>query len=173
MTSLPRSADLLRAAARVVWFEPPERALADPVRFLAYVMTYATAEEIAVVRRYVELDDFREALEHAPAGIMDERSWAYWNVLTGRYPVPPMPRRVIPQAIERRRTIAVPAAAPQRTLTRCATSGLMHRSNLRPVFGDLVRHKLRGLIRAAPLSGAPPSTAARLSARPGRSTKRL
>jgi hypothetical protein len=59
-------------------------------------MTYATAEEIAVVRRYVELDDFREALEHAPAGIMDERSWAYRNVLTGRYPVPPMPRRVIP-----------------------------------------------------------------------------
>jgi hypothetical protein len=27
---------------------------------------------------------------------MDERSWAYWNVVIGRYPVPPMPRRVIP-----------------------------------------------------------------------------
>jgi hypothetical protein len=39
-------------------------------------MTYATAEEIAVVRRYLELGDFREALDHAPAGIMDERSWA-------------------------------------------------------------------------------------------------
>jgi hypothetical protein len=59
-------------------------------------MTYATTEEISVVRHYVELDDFREALEQAPPGIMDERSWAYWNIVTGRYPVPPMPRRVIP-----------------------------------------------------------------------------
>jgi hypothetical protein len=80
----------------VIWFEAPERALADPVRFLAYLMTYGTAEEIAVVRRYLTLSDFREALDHAPAGIMDERSWAYWNVMTGRYPVPPMPRRQLP-----------------------------------------------------------------------------
>jgi hypothetical protein len=73
-----------------------QQALADPVRFLAYVMTYATIEEIAVVRRYVGPDDFREALEHAPPGIMDERSWAYWNVMAGRYPVLPMPRRIVP-----------------------------------------------------------------------------
>jgi hypothetical protein len=96
MRPLPRTPDLLELAPRVVWFEPPERALADPVRFLAYVMTYATSDEIDVVRRYLELDDFREALEQAPPGIMDKRSWAYWNVMTGRYPVPPMPRRVIP-----------------------------------------------------------------------------
>jgi hypothetical protein len=49
-----------------------------------------------VVRRHVGLDDFREALEHAPPGIMDERSWAYWNAMTGCYPAPPMPRREIP-----------------------------------------------------------------------------
>lgn len=40
-------------------------------------MTYGTLEEIAVVRRYLDLDDFREALEQAPPGIIDERSWAY------------------------------------------------------------------------------------------------
>jgi hypothetical protein len=96
MKLLPCNADLLRVAPRVLWFEPPEQALADPVRFLTYAMTYATADEIAVLRRYVELDDFREALEQAPPGIMDERSWAYWNIVTGRYPVPPMPRRMIP-----------------------------------------------------------------------------
>ncbi len=94
MRSLPYNADLLSLAARVVWFEPPERALAEPVRFLAYV-TYGTLQDVAVIRRYVQLDDFRKALEHAPPGIMDERSWAYWNAMTGRYPVPPMPRRVI------------------------------------------------------------------------------
>jgi hypothetical protein len=96
MKALPHNADLLDLAPRVIWFEPPERALAEPMRFLAYVMTYGTAQDIAIVRRYVELGDFREALDHAPPGIMDERSWAYWNVMTGRYPVPPMPRRIIP-----------------------------------------------------------------------------
>ena len=96
MRTLPCNTDLLRVAPHVMWFESPERALAQPIRFLAYAMTYATAEELEVVRRYVSLEDFREALEQAPAGVMDERSWAYWNTLTGRYPVPPMPRRVIP-----------------------------------------------------------------------------
>jgi hypothetical protein len=88
--------DLLAVAPRVVWFEPPQQALAKPIRFLAYLMTYGTLEDVAVVRRYLDLDDFREALERAPPGIIDERSWAYWNVMTGRYPVPPMPRRIIP-----------------------------------------------------------------------------
>jgi hypothetical protein len=96
MKTLPCNSDLLQVAPNVIWFEPPEKALADPVRFLAYLMTYGTLEEIAVVQRYLDLDDFREALEQAPPGIIDERSWAYWNVMTGRYPVPPMPRRVIP-----------------------------------------------------------------------------
>lgn len=96
MKPLPYNADLLSLAPRVVWFESPERALAEPIRFLTYVMTYGTLQDVAVIRRYAQWDDFREALEHAPPGIMDERSWAYWNAVTGRYPVPPMPRRVIP-----------------------------------------------------------------------------
>jgi hypothetical protein len=96
MKPLPLNADLLHVASYVIWFEPPERALANPVRFLTYLMTYGTIGEIDVVRRYLPLDDFREALERAPPGIMDKRSWAYWNIVTGRYPVPPMPRRIIP-----------------------------------------------------------------------------
>jgi hypothetical protein len=96
MRPLPRNPDLLAVAPRVVWFESPERALADPNRFLAYLMTYGTVEDVAVVRRYLDLDDFREALENAPPGIFDERSWAYWNTMIGRYPAPPMPRRIIP-----------------------------------------------------------------------------
>jgi hypothetical protein len=93
MKPLPSNPELLKVAPHIIWFEPAEVSLADPVRFLAYLMAYGTVDEIAVVRRYVSLDDFREALEHAPAGVMDERSWAYWNTKFGRYPVPPMPRR--------------------------------------------------------------------------------
>jgi hypothetical protein len=96
MKPLPHNPDLLAVAPRVIWFEPPEKALADPVRFLAYLMTYGTFEDIAVVRRYLDLDDFREALDRAPPGIIDARSWAYWHVMTGRYPPPPLPQRIIP-----------------------------------------------------------------------------
>ena len=93
MKPLPNNPDLLDVASRIIWFEPAEAALADPVRFLTYLMARGTIEEIKVVRRYVSLDDFREALERAPPGIMDKRSWAYWNTKFGRYPVPPMPQR--------------------------------------------------------------------------------
>jgi hypothetical protein len=93
MRPLPQNPDLLTVAPRIIWFEPAEAALANPVRFLTYLMTFGTVEEIKLVRRYVSLNDFREALDHAPPGIMDKRSWAYWNTKLGRYPVPPMPRR--------------------------------------------------------------------------------
>jgi hypothetical protein len=62
-------------------------------------MTYGTVEDIAVVRRYLSLDDFREALQQAPPGIIDARSWAYRNIMTGRHPVPPPPQRRIPDSL--------------------------------------------------------------------------
>jgi hypothetical protein len=46
-----------------------------------------------VLRRYVSDADFREALDKAPPGIIDPRSWAYWNARMGRYPAPPLPMR--------------------------------------------------------------------------------
>ena len=96
MTPVSQTPELLDLARRIVWFEPPAEALADPVRFLAYLMTYGTAEDVAVGRRYFRPEDFREAIENAPPGILDERSWAYWNLIVGRYPAPPMPRRYLP-----------------------------------------------------------------------------
>jgi hypothetical protein len=96
MKPLPHNPEVMAVASHVIWFDPPEQALADPIRFLAYLMTYGTLDDLAVIRRYLDMDDFREALDHAPPGIIDERSWAYWNVMVGRYPAPPMPRRNIP-----------------------------------------------------------------------------
>jgi len=93
MNSIPITPLTLEVARRIIWFEPPERALADPIRFMAYAMTYARHEDMRVIRRYVSDDDLREALDHAPAGIIDPRSWAYWNSKMGRYPPPPPPTR--------------------------------------------------------------------------------
>jgi hypothetical protein len=96
MKPLPCHPDLLELAPRIIWFETPEKALADPVRFLAYAMTYGTLEDLAVLRHHVDDDAFREVVEHAPPGIMDERSWAYWNVMVGKDIIPPMPARKFP-----------------------------------------------------------------------------
>lgn len=41
-------------------------------------------------------DDEKEVLEtldHAPAGVFDPRSWAYWNLKCGRVPAPALPVR--------------------------------------------------------------------------------
>jgi hypothetical protein len=60
---------------------------------MAYAMAYAMHEEMRVIRRYVSDEDFKEALDRAPPGIIDPRSWAYWNSKMGRYPPPPLPSR--------------------------------------------------------------------------------
>jgi hypothetical protein len=93
MKPIPLNAETEPVARRLVWFEEPAEALADPIRFMAYAMARATHEEMKVIRRYVDDADFLEALEKAPPGIIDGRSWAYWNSKMGRYPAPPMPTR--------------------------------------------------------------------------------
>jgi hypothetical protein len=93
MKPIPLNDETATIASQIIWFEPPSQALSDPIRFMAYAMTYAMHQEMRVLRRYVSDDDFREALDHAPAGIIDPRSWAYWNSKMGRYPPPPLPLR--------------------------------------------------------------------------------
>jgi len=53
---------------------------------------FADPRDVARDRRR---DDLREALDKAPPGIIDPRSWAYWNSVMGRYPAPPMPKRTL------------------------------------------------------------------------------
>ena len=93
MKPIPVNQHTLEIARNVIWFEEPEQALADPVRFMAYAMRYALPEDMRAIRKHVSDDDFRDALDHAPPGIIDPRSWAYWNSKMGRYPAPPLPTR--------------------------------------------------------------------------------
>jgi hypothetical protein len=95
MKPIPLTPETRSVARRIVWFESPAQALADPIRFMAYAMASATHEDMKILRRHVSDDDFREALDHAPPGIIDPRSWAYWNATIGRYPTPPPPKRAL------------------------------------------------------------------------------
>jgi hypothetical protein len=90
---LPHTPELQGVARRAVWFEPPDKALQDVVRFVAYVLTYGTHQDVSILRRYISKEQLREAIDQAPPGIFDPRSWAYWNLMMDRYPAPPLPTR--------------------------------------------------------------------------------
>ena len=93
MKPLPTTPALLAVARRVVWFKEPSETLADAVHFLAHVMTYGTIEDLHALQGVVGQNDFREALEQAPPGVFDPRSWAYWNLKCAITPIPPLPVR--------------------------------------------------------------------------------
>ncbi|HEY1981065.1 MAG TPA: hypothetical protein VGH13_13355 [Xanthobacteraceae bacterium] len=95
MKPLQATPELLRVARRVIWFEEPERALANTVQFLAHVMVFGTVEDLKALCGIVTKEDYRQVLEHAPAGVFDARSWAYWNLVCGRQPTPPLPMRTL------------------------------------------------------------------------------
>ena len=93
MRALPETPELLNVAERVVWFKPPQETLTDPVHFLAHVMTYGTVEDLRALDGVIGPEEFREALENAPPGVFDGRSWSYWNLKYGSHPAPPLPVR--------------------------------------------------------------------------------
>jgi len=88
--------DLRAVARRVIWFEEPEEALKYTKRFLTYLMTYGTPEDVEVAHRYYSDADFEATLDTPAPGIFDARSWREWNNRYHRVPVPPLPKRVLP-----------------------------------------------------------------------------
>jgi hypothetical protein len=95
MKPLPVNKETEALARRLVWFEPAAVALRDPIGFMAHAFARATHEEMKALRAYLDDDDLREALDKAPPGVIDPRSWAYWNLRLGRYPAPPAPKRAL------------------------------------------------------------------------------
>jgi hypothetical protein len=91
----PYSAELIRVARKVVWYDSPEETLADLPTLLAHLMVYGSSVDLAVVERYVPLAEFRRVLETAPAGVFTKESWQRWHERFGM-PVPPLPRRRFP-----------------------------------------------------------------------------
>ena len=83
-------------AKKLFWWRSPEEALADPVRFVAQVMTLGTWNDIQEVRRVLGESWFARVLDQPPPGVFDARSWNYWHRVLKNAPPPPLPRRVIP-----------------------------------------------------------------------------
>ncbi|MCB1600161.1 MAG: hypothetical protein R3F18_20345 [Lysobacterales bacterium] len=89
---IPLNEHTAKLSQKLVWFEPPGLALANPIRFLAYAFRYARFEEMSQLREYLSDDELRQALRQAPPGIIDPRSWAYWHLMLDLAPQP-LPER--------------------------------------------------------------------------------
>src|SRR5437016_3739297 len=66
------SDELLAVAKRIFWFGTPEEALEFPKHFLTYAMTYASDEDIEILRKYFNDDDFRATLDIPRPGFSTE-----------------------------------------------------------------------------------------------------
>jgi hypothetical protein len=93
MKPLELTPQLRRAAERCVWYASPENAAKHPANLVAHILTFGSVEDVNALRDQYAEDDLREALDAAPPGVFDARSWAYWNLVVGRYVTPPLPER--------------------------------------------------------------------------------
>lgn len=83
-------------ARRVCWWQPAEVTLQDVPVFLCRVMVFGTWADVCVVLNQYGKASFREALQSAPPGLFDRRSWHYWHHRLKVLPIPELPTRAIP-----------------------------------------------------------------------------
>ena len=53
--AIPYPSDLVRIARKVVWYDQPEKTLADLDTFLVHLMVYGSAADVAVTGDLVEM----------------------------------------------------------------------------------------------------------------------
>ena len=93
MKPLALTPALREASLRCLWFKSPEEAIEYPELLTAHILTYGLLPDYDAPLDQLDAKDLREALDAAPPGVLDARSWAYWNLMVGREETPPMPVR--------------------------------------------------------------------------------
>lgn len=92
---LPMDEDVLRSmAARYVWWKTPDEALRHPRRVITQVMNIGDYRDVQKLAHAVGEDALRDALAHAEAGQLNEKSWVYWHLRLGLDARPMPVRRV-------------------------------------------------------------------------------
>jgi hypothetical protein len=90
------SQQLAAIARRVCWWEPASNTIKDTPLFLCRVMALGTWDDTCFALEHYGRNAFRKALQNAPPGLFDSRSWHYWHHRLELLPVPPLPQRAIP-----------------------------------------------------------------------------
>ena len=94
MKALPHTDELDAVARRCVWFRSPVEALADLDHLVAHVLTFGMQSDVRTLRKHLTDAELAHCLESAPAGVFDDRSWAYWNWMLRDLRIPPpLPQR--------------------------------------------------------------------------------
>jgi hypothetical protein len=85
-------AAMLPVAKRVFWWGKPEEWMNDVTRFTAQVMVFGDWDDTTLTWKLLGDSAFLQVLAHAPPGVFDSKSWAYWH---HRYQldVPALPTR--------------------------------------------------------------------------------
>lgn len=84
---------LRRVAARVVWWDAPDRVLARVDDFLCRVMALSNLDDANYIEMTYGSQRLRQALKASPPGVIDPRSWHYWHHRLGLDVSGPPPRR--------------------------------------------------------------------------------
>jgi hypothetical protein len=91
-------AELMRMAAKYIWWEKPSEAVLRPMRVIAQVMNIGDFDDSRQLIGLVGLPAFREVMTHAEPGWFNDRSWHYWcyrlGIVEPGSPVPSLPERV-------------------------------------------------------------------------------
>jgi hypothetical protein len=88
--------ELLRFAAKYIWWKEPEEAVSHADRIVAQVMNIGDYDDVQDLVKAVDEDYLRAVLHGAEAGQFNARSWAYWHYrlrLCSPGNVPPLPQR--------------------------------------------------------------------------------
>ena len=86
-----------KLARKYVWWQPPEKTLADRKLFLAQLMTLGTVEDVRWMLAEASADELRAVLRDPPVGIFNGRSWNFWHLRLGMAPAPALPVRRLPR----------------------------------------------------------------------------
>lgn len=84
-------------ARKYVWWQSPDRTLADGRLFLAQMMTLGSVDDVRWLLSRVSEDSLCAVLRNPPIGVFNGRSWRYWHLRLGCAPVPELPVRPSPR----------------------------------------------------------------------------
>ncbi len=62
---------------------------------MVHVMVYGSSADLATTEKYLPPEEFRRAIENAPAGLFTEEIWRKWHIHFGME-MQPLPMRRLP-----------------------------------------------------------------------------
>jgi len=92
-SSVSRQRELLRLAQKYVWWSPPEVVVAEGLpRLVSSVMELGTWDDAVTLLHIVGRDLFVSILRAPPAGVISDKSLAFWHYRLGIDGTPPRAR---------------------------------------------------------------------------------